>query len=151
MAKKKNQNEEVNATEEVVEEVDTVKAEPVEAEPKKEEPKVQIIGVEVPKEEPKKEEIKVEEPVHIVVENKALGSASVNQNGWFIRINDSEVDEVKLNKIEERLAKTGLNYETNAIGQIMVGPFESEKEALLERKKVLARGLKGVIVSIDED
>lgn len=147
MAKKKNQNEEVNATEEVVEEVDTVEAEPVEAEPKKEEP----IKVEVPKEEPKKEEVKVEEPVHIVVENKALGSASVNQNGWYIRINDSEVDEVKLNKIEERLAKTGLNYETNALGQIMVGPFESEKEALLERKKVLGRGLKGVIVSIDED
>ena len=53
------------------------------------------------------------------------------------------------NVVEERLEKYDIPFIVTATGIILVGPYQTEEEAVAGRKLLLTRGLKGTVVTFE--
>ena len=55
----------------------------------------------------------------------------------------------RLQKVESILDNLPYKHITTASGKILVGPFVAEKEAFAARKKILSKGIKGIVVIME--
>ena len=55
----------------------------------------------------------------------------------------------RLQKVEKILNDLPFKHITTASGKILVGPFVEEKDAFDARKKVLSKGIKGIVVTME--
>lgn len=88
---------------------------------------------------------KVEAPVVEETPVKVTEEPSTGEQ-WFIQINEKELDENKRKVYESRLDRYAFPYTVSAEGIILVGPVANEREAIVVRKKLIGKGMKGKVV-----
>lgn len=66
----------------------------------------------------------------------------------YIKIGEG-FDDKKLAVIDERLDKTGLTHTVTAKGEVLVGSFTTEEEAIKAKKLIIGKGLKGTIITVE--
>lgn len=67
---------------------------------------------------------------------------------WYISLG-KDIIKHKFDIIQERLEKYDIDHVVTATGEILVGSYMTEEEALQARKTVLAKGLRGVVVKLN--
>lgn len=85
-----------------------------------------------------------ENPSHVEPMDKEADPLYEVPGDFYIKIGEDLSDE-KLAVVEERLEKADLTHVVTASGVVLVGPYPTEEAALADRKKIIAKGLKGTI------
>jgi hypothetical protein len=71
------------------------------------------------------------------------------KDGKFYISLGKDFNENKLAIISTRLERAGFTYIATATGEILVGPFVTSDDALVARKAIIAKGLKGTIITME--